>query len=98
MYKTDNNQNSIVKTLKQLGFSVINTAMVKNGFPDIVVGIHGLNFLCEIKNPTLSPSRRKLTFQEEQFHDNWNGQVCILETIEDCHNLYNLALSKNKNK
>ena len=57
--------------------------MVKDGFPDIVTGYQGFNFLVEIKNPDQTKSSRSLTKMEEFFHDGWRGNVMIVETIKD---------------
>ena len=43
--RTDNNQKTIVKTLRQLGYSVI------TGHDDILVGCFGKTFWFEIKEP-----------------------------------------------
>lgn len=80
--RIDRNQNEIVKILRQLGCSVYVTSGVGDGFTDIVFGLCGFNFLGEIKDGSKPPSARKLTPKEQKFHDEWKGQVCILESIE----------------
>ena len=91
VYKVDGNQKKIIIFLRKMGFTVKVVAMV-DGFVDIVVGIFGLNFLCEIKDPDKPPSARKLTYLEQKFHDEWKGFSCVLLIEEDCIKLYNLAL------
>ena len=81
--RVDINQNAIAQCLKAAGLSVAYTHMVGQGFPDIIVGYKGLNFLFEIKNPEQSPSKRKLTEDEETFHKSWRGNVHIIEYAED---------------
>lgn len=81
--KRDGNHSSIVSDLEVLGYSVATTADLGDGFPDIVVGIHGNNFLFEIKNPEQPPSKRKLTPDEEVFRNKWRGQYDVIETWED---------------
>ena len=58
--KVDVNQPEIVKALRKVGATVLITSQLKNAF-DILVGYRGQLFIIEIKDGTLSPSRRKLT-------------------------------------
>jgi hypothetical protein len=81
--KVDSNQPEIVKAFRNLGFSVFLTHTLGRGFPDIVAGKQGLNFLIEIKDGSLPPSKRKLTPAEQEFKDNWRGQYDIIESIDD---------------
>ena len=82
-YNTDGNQGEIVTGLRQIGARVANTAMVGDGFPDIVVGFRGRIHLMEIKDPVQKPSARKLTGAEAIFHKDWEGlPVHIIETLE----------------
>lgn len=80
MKKTDNNQKQIVKFLRNIGATVFDCSAIGRGFPDIVVGIFGKNYLFEIKNPEYY---WQLTPGERQFHDSWKGSAFIVETIED---------------
>lgn len=63
--------------------SVFVTSSIGNGFVDVVAGLKGVNFLFEIKDPKKSPSRRKLTTDEDEFFKTWKGSVHKVETIED---------------
>ena len=63
--------------------SVFDTAAVGKGFPDLVVGWRGLNFLVEIKDGDKPPSARKLTVDEQAFHDAWGGEVIVADNPED---------------
>ena len=83
MHKVDTNQPEIVADLRKIGASVHSTAMVGNGFPDIVVGMFGKNWLFEIKDPGKPPSARKLTDKEKTFHALWQGDVSVIYTTED---------------
>jgi len=87
--KKDVNQTSIEEDLKSLpGISFSDTSKLGDGFPDLVVGFRNVNYLFEIKNPDMPPSKRKLTDKEAKFQARWSGQysVCcrtseILEVI-----------------
>ena len=83
VHKVDDNQAEIVRDLRKMYFSVRSTAMVGNGFPDIVVGFLGNNWMFEIKDPDKPPSGKKLTPKEKDFHEAWRGQVHIVETVDD---------------
>jgi len=89
--RTDDNQFDIVRDLAKMGLSVRSTAMVGSGFVDIVVGDPETkhNFLFEIKNPEQPPSKRKLTDDEQEFHDTWRAQVDVIETAHDAMDVIN---------
>jgi hypothetical protein len=81
--KVDANHKDLMTKLRLIpGISVASTHTIGKGFPDIVIGYKGLNYLVEIKDGTKPPSQRKLTQDEVSFHSNWNGQVQI------CNNFY----------
>lgn len=81
--RVDNNQNEIVLALRDVGASVAITSMVGSGFPDIVVGHRGRNFLFEIKDGSQPPSKRKLTPDEQEFFDTWRGTIFIVNDINE---------------
>ena len=86
--RVDVNQASIVKQLRELpGVDVAITHMVGKGFVDIIVGYRWQNFLIELKNPEVNPYERRLTKDEQRFHDNWPGQVAVCETFQHCVNV-----------
>ncbi len=72
------NQNQIVKELREYGMSVSHTHIIGKGFPDIVVGYLGKNYLFEVKNNR----KKKITEKESVWLDNWQGQVNIIQTAE----------------
>jgi DNA-directed RNA polymerase subunit M/transcription elongation factor TFIIS len=76
--KTDDNQREIVEALRKAGCSVTPTHMVGSGFPDIVVGYNGVNYLIEIK-----ASKKDLNLTESMWHSGWRGQSYIARTAEE---------------
>jgi len=62
---------------------------LRNGVPDLLAGINGHNYLFEIKDPDKSPSKRKLTEDEEKWHSAWKGQVHIIHTAEEAIQIIN---------
>ena len=81
--RTDGNQTKIVNALRECGVSVAHTHTVGDGFPDIIAGWHGQNFMFEIKDPSKPPSKRSLTEKERKFRDEWRGTVFTIETPEE---------------
>lgn len=76
--RVDANQPAIVKALRRVGASVTPTHMIGHGFVDLVVGFNNQNFLLEVKNDELPPSKRKLTPDEERWHAEWQGQKAVV--------------------
>lgn len=81
--RVDANQNEIVQALRDIGASVAITSMLGSGFPDIVVGYRGRNYLFEIKDGSKPPSERKLTEAEQEFHDLWRGTVFVAKDVNE---------------
>ena len=81
--RTDANQSQIVKDLRKMGATVYPTSNLGSGFPDILVGFRGLNYLFEVKDGNQPPSKRKLTDDEKDFILAWGGQVSVIETSQD---------------
>jgi len=82
--KIDDNQKKIVEGLRKCGVSVSVTSMMGKGFPDIIAGHSGTNYMIELKDGNKTASRRKLTEDEQEWHDKWKGQVAVADSLEDC--------------
>lgn len=77
--RVDENQPTIVKQLRDVpGVSVAITSDLGDGFPDIIVGFRGRNWLFELKMPG-----KKLTTDEIGWHQTWTGQVNVAYSVED---------------
>jgi hypothetical protein len=82
--RTDSNHAEIIKALRKIpNLSVFSTHEVGKGFPDIVIGYKGINYLIEIKDGNKPPSARKLTPDEVKFHQDWNGQISIIKNLDE---------------
>lgn len=81
--KVDDNQKEIVKAFRDLGYSVRSTAIIGKGFPDIICGKYGHNWLFEIKDGKKRPSERKLSEDEETFWRDWLGSVHLILSVDD---------------
>lgn len=89
MRRTDNNQADIVKVLRSVGVSVYVTSQIGNGFPDLVCGIFGKNFLIEVKN---EDTRGRLTPEQEIFIEKWKGKVYVVKTVDEALNVIGIQL------
>jgi len=89
--KSDANQQEIIDSLRYLGWSVHATHRLGSGFPDIVVGVRGENWLFEIKNPEYDC---KLTDDEQEFFDTWQGQVHVITTAREAIEYINAELDE----
>ena len=81
--RVDDNQRRIVSALRQIGATVFVTSSLGGGFPDLVVGYRGKNFLLEIKDGEKIPSKRRLTRDEEAFILSWNGSVDVVKSVDE---------------
>jgi len=89
--KTDDNHTDIVKAFRSVpGCLVKDTSRVGSGFPDIIVLYRGRIILVEIKNGEKSPSRRKLTPDQVEFHALW--PVSIAMSVDDVWWILGVAL------
>lgn len=80
--RVDGNQKEIVEAFREMGVSVQILSDLGKGCPDLVAGFRGVNYLIEVKNGDKPPSAQKLTPQEQEFFDSWQGQVCIINSVE----------------
>ena len=87
--RTDANQTAIVSAFRKLGATVAITSALGKGFPDLVVGYRGQNFLVEIKDGSKPPSAQKLTPDEAAFVEKWRGQYDIIRSVDDVLALLN---------
>lgn len=87
--RIDANQPEIVKALRKAGCSVTSLAAVGQGVPDLLVGWQSKDgdrelVLMEVKDGSKPPSRRRLTEDQQEWHEAWRGRpVAIVETVAD---------------
>lgn len=81
--RVDQNHSEIVKGLRAVGASVQSIAAVGKGAPDLLVGTKRRNYLLEVKNSDMPPSKRKLTEAEAAWHQCWRGQVSIVHSLDE---------------
>jgi Holliday junction resolvase len=77
-HRRDLNQSAIVRVLRDAGATVVITADIGGGFPDLVVGWRGKTYLVEVKNLT------QLSEKQLEFIERWRGgPVIVLRTVDD---------------
>jgi hypothetical protein len=83
--RVDKNQLEAIHAFKAAmpDASVFDASACGEGFPDLVVGWRGRNYLFEVKNPDVRPSDRKLTEPQEAFHGSWQGQVHVVHSAAE---------------
>jgi hypothetical protein len=50
---------------------------------DLLVGFRGRNYVIEVKNPHVPVSRRRLTPDEQEWSDAWQGQKAVAQTEDE---------------
>ena len=81
--KVDANQKEIVDALRSAGASVVSTASMADGFPDLVVGFRGENYLLEVKDGNKPPSKQRLTADQEVFFSSWKGSAQVVRDPQE---------------
>ena len=84
--KKDDNHTEIVSVFKRLGWSVLDISQIPNT-ADIVIANGTRYCVVEIKDGSKSPSKRKLTYGERQFVDEWRGMWAMVESVDDAIDL-----------
>ena len=81
--RVDGNQAALVKFIRSMGATWQHTYTIP-GALDGIIGYRGVDVRCEIKDPSQSPSRRRLTPAEVETIREWKGRCPeIIETEAD---------------
>lgn len=79
--RTDSNQGEIVAALRAAGCTVQSLAAVGGGVPDLLVADRdGVLILLECKDGSKPPSARRLTQEQEAWHEEWRGSPIYVVT------------------
>lgn len=82
--KVDSNHGEVVEALRSAGASVQSLAAIGRGCPDLLVGYRGMWLLFEVKDGARSPSRRKLTpDQEKWIKASRGGPVWLITSLPE---------------
>lgn len=91
--RTDDNHRDVVDEFRQTmpEATVFDASGAGNGFPDLVIGLAGKNYLFEVKDPEKVPSARNLTDAQKDFHTAWQGQVHVVHSAaEICATIFRI--------
>jgi hypothetical protein len=90
-HRMDGNQSELVRSLIECNFTVRDTSMVGDGFPDFVCARNGRNLLVEVKdgNGQLLPGQK-------QFALEWKGAVIVAHSVIDVLNNFGQAFQRTK--
>lgn len=84
--KIDANHSAVVRALRLAGASVQSLAELGNGCPDLLISWKHLGksrtACLEVKDGSLPPSKKRLTPDEEIWHSRWQGELHVVETVE----------------
>lgn len=77
-HKRDANHAEIAQTFESLGCTVADTSALGDDFPDMVVGIAGVNLMVEAKSDggRLSPG-------QHGFRERWRGQYDVVNSPDE---------------
>jgi hypothetical protein len=85
--RVDGNHAELRQQAQQLGLFWVDTFRLGKGAPDAFVCRWGEWWAVEIKDPAQPPSKRRLTPDEERWHDEaaqtQDAPVAVVETIDD---------------
>ncbi len=79
--RTDTTQTELIATLRCLGCSVVSLASLGKGCPDLAVAVCQRTYLVELKDGKKS---WKLTDDQKTFIGNWQDDIPIMESVDDC--------------
>lgn len=85
--KRDANHREIVQALRDAYISVFDAGDIGHGYPDLVCGFQGQNYLLEIKTES-----GKLTPDQVEFIDSWRGTVHIVRTPAEALRVFGVEL------
>lgn len=90
--RADANQRPIVRAIEAIGCSVVDLSRLGFGLGDLLIGApklglggaaRRLNILLEVKDGDKSPSARRLTKFQEEFHATWRGQIDVVNSMDE---------------
>lgn len=87
--RTDSNQKEVFKVFRDMGCTVLNLSNVGACCDCLVAVSPTRQILIEIKDGSKPQSQRKLTRSEAKFHDEWKGELYIINNIHEAIALVN---------
>ena len=84
--RKDANHDAVAAYMQRLGWSVVDTSRMGEGFPDCLVGRAGFCCPVEIKDGSKVKSKRSLTSAQKTWRAEWTGPYVLAESPEDAGN------------
>lgn len=81
--KVDANHGEIRDALRAAGANVVDCSHIGGGFPDLLVSFRSQIFMVEVKDGAKSPSQRKLTADQVEFHKNQRTHGVHVHVVYD---------------
>lgn len=81
--RVDDNHAAVADYLVSMGWSVISTAGLGKGVPDLVAGRPGFAAWIEVKDGSKPKSARKLTPAQAKFAERWTGPYILATSPQD---------------
>lgn len=81
--RKDDNHHDIANVFIKAGASVLDMSQLGDGAPDIAVGYRNQNIFIEIKDGSKPPSKRKLTPDEVEFQQTWQGRYEVVKNTDE---------------
>jgi len=86
--RVDANHSEIVKVFRQLGCSVLSLAALGKGVPDLLVAVHGITWLVEIK-----AGKAKENALQTAWGASWQGSRALVRDIEEAESVVKRMLT-----
>lgn len=77
-HRVDNSQAELFADLRRFGFSVADTSMVGDDFPDAVIGRQGITTLLEVKTPRGLIGSYRISPGQKVFARDWRGSPILV--------------------
>jgi hypothetical protein len=81
--RKDNNHAEIVSAFRKLQCRVVDLSGHGAGVPDLLVGLHAMWHLVEIKNVKASYGRKGLSKSQRRFNEQAGGDVVVVSHLDD---------------
>lgn len=84
--KRDGNHHAIVRVFEHELASVIDLSGVGGGCPDLLIGVGGIDQLCEVKLPEGKfggTAHSKLNHRQKALHRKWSGRPPVVVRTEE---------------
>jgi Holliday junction resolvase len=93
--KLDSNQLEIVNALRGRGASVQSLAAIGRGCPDLLIGIHGINIVAEVKAHKAGTVAGEPNPDQARWIAEWRGVAVVIRDLEDVGRVVEMARARS---